>query len=446
MLMKKIFIPLIVVALFFGALMPIPGAYSQTKSYYSGDVVFYNDHVVIASTNMGSLEIFKQRAGGDIVKFATVKSYDKRFGTTRDFNDVMLRIEGNSLYAYAVSGYTLYKYDISNLYQANRLAEVSNASWDWYGSLFTVDGNVATVGSKGVKVWNKDLKTIDGYNIINTGNNAYNVTPAKSDKFLFNIANGKISIFDREARKNLSDVPLTFKWGSDSYKRAIYNDRNDNSVYVVDDEAVKKINFSGDIIKSFSHTGPLGYDVVASIDGQYIYFSDGIGIVKLRKYDLSEVTYVYTAPLSTGTGISWAMGLKTVWDGQSEKVIVFNGSNILVLDSNLKPVKADTAKQAFVVATVEADYPAVYEPLGLGIDKNRATSGSQVVINGQGFGQGETLNINFVGTTYSYSAQADQQGRFTQEIIVPDLKTQRIDIKVNGLASNLSYNLGFSIE
>lgn len=444
--MKKLFIPLLVLIFVFGVLSPIPGAYSRTKSYYSGDVAFYNDHVIIATTNMGSLELFKQRSEGDVVKFATVKAYDKRFGTNRDFTDVMLRNEGTSLYAYAVDGYSLYKYDVSDLAQAKLLNSTVNSTWNWYGALAFIDGNVATIGSKGVEVWNKDLKTIDGYSISNPGNYAYDVTPAHSDKFLFSVANSKITIYDRESRTNLNEVPLSFKWGSDGYRREIYNDRQDNSIYVVDDEAVRKINFNGEVEASFHHTGPFGYDVVPSADGQSVYFTDGIGLVKLRKSDLAVTAYAYTEPLSVGTGISWAMGLKTVWDGSSEKVVVFNGANILVLDSNLKPTKADTTDHAFVIATEESNYPAVIEPLGLGIDKNRAPAGSPVIVHGQGYGQNETVIISFAGTNYSFTAEADEQGRFNQTVIVPNLTAQKIDIRVTGASTALTYSMGFAIE
>ena len=42
-------------------------------------------------------------------------SFDKRFNKDDSFYGVKLNIEKGRLYAYAISGFTLFKYDISNL-------------------------------------------------------------------------------------------------------------------------------------------------------------------------------------------------------------------------------------------------------------------------------------------------------------------------------------------
>ncbi len=423
-------------------LAPISGGEARVKAYYSGDAVYYSGNVVIATTNTGQLELFKAESKKNPVRFAALKSTDPRFNTAADFYDVKLRLESGRLFAYVVDGRSLQKYDISDLKQARRVARVQDGSWDWFGGVTIVGGKVATIGSRGVKVWNNDLVVVDSYPVINKGNNTYNITPAGSDKFLFNVFDKSISIYDREGRQNVDTIPLTFNWGSDWYKRNLYNDKADNAVYVVDDRAVRKINFNGDIKKSFKHTGTFGYDVVPSKDGKHIYFSDGIGVVKLRKSDLQPVDHLYTSTVSLTGG--WAMGLKAVDTGSSELLVVFNNTTIIIVDSNLNPVKASGARLAYVTATEEENFPELSEPLFLSVDKNRGVVGSEMILHGGGFGKNENLIVNFAGV--ESSLQADATGRFNQMMNVPDKAKGYTDIKVKGLETGFSYSLAFKIE
>lgn len=440
--MKKIIYSTLIGVLVISFLMPISGAESRVKAYHSGSAVSYNGYIVVSTTNSGQLEVFKLREGGDLTKFVGFKSYDQRFGTERDFYDSMLRVEGGRLYVYAVDGRSLNKYDISDLKKSNFVKRVEDASWDWFAGLATISGRVSTVGSRGVKLWNSDLAVVDSYDLVNKGDNTYNITPAESEKFLFNVTGGKIVIFDRDSRKKLKEVPLTFNWGSNWFKRSIYNDRVDNAVYVVDDSAVRKINFDGEIIKSFRHTGTIGYDVVPSADGGYIYFSDGIGIVKLRKSDLKVIAYEYTTDLGAGGG--WAMGLRAVNTPDGERLVLFNTTSIIVLDSNLKPVKSSTGRSSFVLATVEDPFPEISEPLSLSVDRTHAAVNSKIIVHGTGFGKNEALMIQFGGV--DFPAEAGFDGRFSQEVTVPNYPAGPTDIKVSGMSTGFHYSVGFRIE
>jgi len=53
---------------------------SQTKSYYSGDAVSFNDEVYIASANTNSLEVLKLE-NGSLKLLAKIRPFDKRFGS-----------------------------------------------------------------------------------------------------------------------------------------------------------------------------------------------------------------------------------------------------------------------------------------------------------------------------------------------------------------------------
>ena len=150
--------------------------------------------------------------------------------------------------------------------------------------------------------------------------------------------------------------------------------------------------------------------LVAIIGGGYVYFSDGIGIVKIRKSDMAPVDWAYTTELGAGSG--WAMGLRVVENTQGQEiVIVFNGSSLLVFDSDLNLIDSYNAGEAIMPAP---------EPLFLSVDKNRAAPNSLLSLRGNGFGANEEIKIKFAGN--NYIAQTDQTGFFKTIITVPEVK------------------------
>ena len=59
---------------------------SRLKSYYNGDAISYQGSVYIASTNTGSLEVFKLN-GTRLDPIAKLKAYNARFNSYDDFYD-----------------------------------------------------------------------------------------------------------------------------------------------------------------------------------------------------------------------------------------------------------------------------------------------------------------------------------------------------------------------
>jgi hypothetical protein len=78
------------------------------------------------------------------------------------------------------------------------------------------------------------------------------------------------------------------------------------------------------------------------------------------------------------------------------------------------------------------------------VDRNRASVNSMISLAGTGFASGEQLNITFAKS--SFVAEADEAGRFTKIITVPNVNKQRTDIKVTGEISKLTYSIAFDIE
>lgn len=442
--MKRILIAFSLVCLISVLILPFPSVEGRVKAYYSGSTVAYNDKIVIATTNTGVLEVFVADENSTIKRLTGIKSTGSRFKPADSFNDCLLNIENERLFVYSVDSYAIYKYDITDLTKAQLVKKVENTIWNWQGSLMEVEGKVATVGSKGIAIWNSNLEVIDSYPIVTseTWDNPYNAAISNDQKYIFSITNKEISIFDRETRTFTKTVPLNVKWENRWYPHAIYNDNKNGSIYVVDDEAVRKINFNGEIEKSFKHTGKFGFDVVPSADRKSIYFSDGIGIVSLDADTLAVRDYAYTDAYGGYGG--WAMGLNSVSINGKEFLVLFNGNGIVILDNKFNLLKGENSVELTIPALEEETKPNIIEPTSLGINLNHATPNSQLNLHGKGFGSNERLVINFGGSITEINA--DYFGQFQTNILVPNIRSGPVDIKVVGQESKISYSLGFKVD
>ncbi|NCD00876.1 hypothetical protein EOL94_02200 [bacterium] len=403
-----------------------PGS-TKNVSYYSGDAIYYQNTLFISTTNSNSLEIFKL-SGDKLEKIANVKPLETRFNTYKDLSDSKFIIENNQLYVYTVGEYSLYKYKVnSNGVSLER--KIQNNSWEWYNRVDKFGSDLVTIGPKGVKVWNNNLDTINAYDVVNI-NNPYNITSSSSSLFIFNITGDKLEVIDRATRQIVTTVTLNYKTSNSN--RKVYFNPITEKIFVVDDYYTKKYNLSGQLEASFKHLDYPGYDVT-SITNDFIYFTNGLGIVKLRQSDLSLVASRETVNLGGAGG--WAMGAKAVLTGNNEKVVIFNGSNILVLDSNLNKISSVVAGQN--------NEPEIIEDLFLSLDKNKVNVGSELWIYGGGFSSNENLEITL--DDYTFEAKANNLGRFEKTILIPEIDAQRTDIKVEGLETSRHYSISIEV-
>lgn len=426
--MKKIIlfvlIPLLAVLAF------IPSGQSKTKSYYSGDAVSFNDDLYVSSANSGSLEILKLEAN-DLRLISSSKVFDPRFNRYDEFFDSKLVVENNHLYVYAISGFSLYKYEIVNDKSLVLIQEQKNTYWEWYNRVDKFGDNIITVSAKGVKIWNKDLQVIDSFNVTNL-KTPYNIR-SNNNLNILDVQDNHLTVFNRDSRTSSVSIPLNYK--DKVGNRQAYQDEY-NDLYVVDDYYAKKFNAKGKLLASFKHIDQPGFDISASPVTNYIYFSNGSGVVKLNKDSLEEVTYAWTGGLGGPRG--WAMGLKTVY-ANGDKVVVFNNSNILVLNSNLKKIASYTA------TAEELEYST--ENLYLNLNHNSGLALATVELNGGGYFPNEKLLINFGGV--ETNTKADNRGRFQVNLTIPEISATinngATDIKVVGQDSKLSYSISFRV-
>ncbi|MFA5247801.1 MAG: hypothetical protein WC415_00945 [Patescibacteria group bacterium] len=425
--MKKIIviaITLCVLGASFYLLKPEP-TQSKNKPYYSGEAVNFNGKIFIGSTNSGKFELFALE-NGSIIRKTNVASNDQE---SKEFYDLLFEKAGGKLFVYLVNGRYLYKYDITNPIVPIVVLKIKDNSWDWFTRLDKVNGKLITIGSKGTKIWNNDFQVIDSYAMIN---NSVLGSVIFDSQMTF-VLNTKLNVYNTVSREKVSEYSIAVN--DKQATRGLISNSDDKLVYFVDDKSLKAVDVAGNVKKEFKHTSTVGYDVAFSVvNPDYIYFSDGIGIVKIDKNTFTPVDWTYTTR-NTPAG-SWAMGLKTVNDGTSEKIVIFNGSNILVVDKNLDNV-------AFYESIEEDTRPV--ENLFLNVDKNRGAAGAQVSVVGGGFGLGEELTVEFSKIKQT-TITADQNGRFQIVLTVPSVLPGMTDIKATGKTTKKTYSTSFKIE
>jgi len=425
--MKKVIITTVLLLAFL--FIPFHESRSNFQPYYSGDAINYHKQLVFGSTNSGYLEIFKLQ-NKNIVPIVKLRIFRPSYNTYDDFSSFKFKIENGSLYVYAVSKYTLYKYDLSDLKNIHLVDKVRNTYWEWYDRIDSLGGDIGTISKNGVKIMDSKLQQINGFNFV--AQDPYNIR-SDSKQFLFSVNQKNINIFDRYSRRVIRQIPLDFHY--DNLNHKIYYDVAHNYIYAIDDNSTKKFRFDGTLVASFRHLKHPGYDIVGNDRSPYIYFSNGVGVVKMSKRDFKVLAYTYTTNLANHQG--WAMGLSLVSTSQGDYLVVFNNSNILILDKNLHKIASQKAN-----TDQGRKYPQ--ESLYLVLSRNWAVATQKIKLNGGGFWSQEKLTIDLAGNKTELIA--DSQGRFSKDLLIPSLKPGRYDIKVNGNDSGLHYSISLDIK
>jgi hypothetical protein len=422
------------------AVIIVPLTYGRVKPYYQGDAINYRGRLLIASTNMDRLQIIEvnDRQTNLLAELAPDKS---GYLSGDDFYNCAFNQENGQLFLYAVNGRYLYKYNTSNPSQPELISKIKDNSWDWFRSVAIFNGRPVTAGTKGIKIWNNDLQVVDSLAV--NLDNPFNYTLSRD--FLLVIDGDQLKMYSLQSRQWTKSVNLTI---NNEGSRQIYNDQLSSTIYVADDWAVKQFDFEGNLLNSFKFTANNGYDVVPSSDGQKIYFSDGVGVVRLARANLQPQNWTYVKDMGVSDG--WSMGLRLVnWQGQDHLVIFNNGAITILNDQMSKIANYHSVDERSV------SQPVFSEPLMLSLDKNRAAVDSQISLQGAGFAANENLEIKFLSNQQAISTvTTDSFGRFQKVLIVPAIANQTAytqnplptDIKVIGQTSQKNYSINFQIE
>lgn len=407
----------------------VKDAKTKDQPYYSGDAVLYYDHLIIASTNSGKLEFFK--SSGD--KVERLFSHSLAFNPSKQevFNDVKLEVQGNKLVAYAIAGYTLYEYDVSDLKTARFEKKIRNTYWEWYHRIERLGKNLATISDRGVRIWNQNLDVIDGYDFIS--DSPYSLRSGGDNRFLFAIDNKSLKIYDRESRAVINKIALNFH-DENNINRKAYYDRNNELLYIADDYYVKKYNLEGSLLTSFRHYNDSTYDTESAIGSKYIYVSSGSKIHQLSKSDLKLVREQKSFD---ATPQGWSMGLKLVSTKNGDRLVVFNNSGIAIFDQELKLL----ASSGKISQDDGITYP--YENLYISLNFYSVKSGATITVNGGGYLPNEDVVISLKNTTKFI--KADNFGRYVADLYIPQIQAGRYDVKADGKTSGLTYSTSLEV-
>lgn len=418
------------------SLVFISGVKGGTSSHVNGDALYFKGKIYLATANSGAAGLY-QIDNAKITKVATVNAIAGTSGCV-GFIDAVLNVESGGLFMFLTDGEYVYKYDINDPANPVLFKKSNDSTNSRFIGLGKIDNKVYSVSDQGVKIWNDDMEVFYNANINNSL--PHNIGFSKKGNFIFNINYDQLEIYDAYSQKLVSSINLTV---NDNHEREIYNDEASGTIYLVDDQAVKQVDFSGKVIKSFKHTSNQGYDIAYAPGDDYLYFSDGLGVAKLNKVTLKPVSWAYTKNFSGANG--WATDLKVVRDNYGEKIIIFDNDEIIILDQDYKKVGSIRADNSGSVCLAE-------ENLSLTLDKNDALAGSEVRLSGRGYSPGENLLI-YLGNRKISSTGADSQGRFSKIITVPqfdantpEFRPGLMDIKVLGDSSGKTYSINFQID
>lgn len=408
-----------------------PQAKTNYKAYYSGDAIEYKGRLIIASTDTGALEIFRHN-GNTIERSARLKT--DAFLKNSNFSSVKLEEENGRLVAYATAGYNLYRYDLSDLSKPTLLNKSQNTYYDWYQRVDKFGNYIVTASQKGVKVWRTDgnlFDVIDSYPIITE--NPLSIRFDAAGRYIISTSqDNMVHVYDAKERREIAKFPVNYRSGSDQ-KRLQFDSLN-KEILVFDDYYLKRFSLTGKLLVHYPNSALNGYGVEASGHPDYVYAANGESVMRLAKSNLRDGLKVSAYNLSPN---GWAMGLKYVNIGGQERLVVFDGGGIAVLNSSL-------TKLASVQATEIAEFSSAQEPLALEADTYAGVSGTKISLNGYGYAPHEVLQINFGGNLTELNA--DSRGRFRTSLTAPQIPNQVVAIKVTGSNSNLSYSTTFQVK
>ncbi len=405
----------------------------EIKPYYSGDAVYANGKLIFGSMNNdGILELFSysnnaiQRGGVIMASSALLP-----LGIEKKIYDFALVSEGGNVFAYTAEGKKMSKYNVTNIVTPVFVKQVVDNTGDWFVGIKKYDGHLMTTGLKEVKLWNYFLQNIDNFKINNEL--SYNINISNNGDYIFNINSSAVHIFDTVSRTYVASPKI--KIAGNNYRKTFF-DIAENKIFVADDEKLNAIGANGSVLATYKHISSDAYDVDGIQGDDYVYMTNGLGVTKVKKSNMEQVGWVYTTNINKQKG-GWAQGLNVVKTDSGEKLVVFNNSNILIMDSNLKVLGSLGAPDESAVAFID-------EPLSLRLDQTDVAVNSPLLVSGAGFAYNEELEIKMLGTTFP--AKADKDGRFKTTITVPTSFPKKTDIKVDGKASKLTYSIAVNVR
>jgi len=425
-------------------------AVGKAQNYYSGDAVAYGANIVITSVNSGALEVFLYD-GGQITRQLVVRA--PHDDGDDNFFDSALRLVDGRLYVYTVNGRYLFKYDITDPSQPMLQKKIKKTNWDWFFGVQNTAKGIITIGTKDVSLWNDDMQIIDGYKNINK--HAF-VNVSYDGRYVFDFntnynsdsENDFVYITDSNTRSVAWNGPVVFNKKINRYP---YVDASKQIAYIPGDRVLKQVNLTNGSVKNFSHISDEGFAVDSVPGKNYVYFSDGKGIVKFD----SNLNVLDSLPINKfNIPLSWSIQIKALSINGSDRVVVFNNSNISIIDENLKVLASYEALADDKMLT-EGGWS---KPLAIGLSTYKTKRGQTISVAVEGFYPNEEVKIDFnksgdvIGQPVTVKAngygEVNIQMTVPQNIVynVVNEYSEAIDVRVASTVSDKHISTSLNIE
>lgn len=391
----------------------IPEGQSKKNVYYqSGEFLIQGDRQILMVPNGREIEFLEIAKNDKLIKLREINALGDPY-------NALIRENQTGTYAIVLEGDFVVQYDISDLSQIKVVKKMGPywKHYDYYYDIAPFRGNrFLTAGEKGITIWNADTLTVmeKAYEKKTRAVESYNES-------IYAISDEGAIIFNAEREKIIDPY---IRIGEHRHQIFV----NDEGIgYFPGDDALKLRTYTS--YKNMPHPSPAG-NAAAGFNG-IVYFANGWDVYKLDK-DLNLIKNI-TASRKSG---EWSSGLKTVDLDQGKRVIVFNGSDILLLNEDLKILD----EYSYTPSNAE-----ILSSKTMKISPRHGGPKQPVMVAGSGFWPGETVNL-YVGVR-KYELRANDAGDVFKMAEVPeDAKIGKTNILMSGTQSGFSHSAVFEIQ
>ncbi|MFH0857010.1 MAG: hypothetical protein V1860_03880 [bacterium] len=381
--------------------------------YQCGELLNDNGRQILVVPNLKETEFLEIAKNDKFIKRGSFQNAGSASNVMINKNEY-----GNSIIA--IEGDIIVEYDANNLNNVKVIRKIGPfwKNYDYYYDMEPYGNNeFLTAGEKGITVWDRNTLSI-----ITKVYDKKTYDVAKYNRSIYGLGEEGAIIINAEGRKIYDKYIRT-----GLHKQKIFV--NDIGVgYFPGDDVLKLRTFTD--YKNLAHPSGAGNGVDGFQDYDFIYFVNGWDVWKVKEKDLTAVKKV-NASKERG---EWAAGVKTMELAQGKRVVVFNGQDILLFDTDLTLLDKYTYKKDFI-PSLTAKTMKVSPPYG--------NSGDSLIVAGSGFWPGETVILK-IGPDI-YELKADNIGEVSKAAKVPDVSSASIKVSMSGKQSGFGHSYDFKI-
>ncbi len=387
------------------------------KEYRTGSITTIAGKPYLLATNNSTVEIFNFNLANALVPVSELRLPQK-------IKDVVTVTEDKETYAIVTTGRYLYRIRITDpqnmevilkrdAYQYSR-GKIHTGAIE---SLATNGKVLLTSGQYGVRSIGLSNLLVEKYYYYDK---SYGVTV--NDKMVSVLGENVAYSFDLVTGKKVAESAI-----KNADKQIRHSALIGNSNYVISDNSIAKLA-DGKVVNYVNPAQKVNFSYAASASDNVVYYANGFGITKFDQ-NLKKTAFLKTSITSRFGDRSWAVGVLTAKVNGSEKIIVMNKSNILVLTPNLS------------LLSEYKNNDIQYNPgFTINYDYKYFMTNQAVTARMTGFLPNEMVKLTFGGRVYQVKSNnlgeamvsftnPGNQGRFVLEVSAPSMTTTFQDTK-----------------